>query len=263
MRVVSFEKYSPEVSYLAYSLNKFVLSIYSTLLEWILFCARHRNAKSKSPCHQGTLKTVGEMRQNHTHTHTITKYHAEGFNNRDTDRSEGIRHVEAESTTDWKDHTSQERMFERSIEGRTDGDWGKSYCRPKWEQAQRLGRMRCFEGTLSCFCTGAQGTYPCSNSRPKWDPKGMCNLLQRTTKGTQVGRKQLTLSPPTGSNLVEDKEMCFLLKEHSRIKYLKCRHKNFFSNLKVYFHLWIKSPFVSKINFQRIKRTWNLKPIIN
>lgn len=71
------------------------------------------------------------MRQNQTHIHTITKYHAEGFNNRDMDHSEGIRHMEADSTTDWEDHTSQGRTFERSIKGRTDGDWGKRYCRPK------------------------------------------------------------------------------------------------------------------------------------
>ena len=50
----------------------------------------------------------------------MTKYHAEGFNH-----SEGIRHMEADSTTDWEDHTSQERTFERSIEGRTDGWLGE------------------------------------------------------------------------------------------------------------------------------------------
>lgn len=55
----------------------------------------------------------------------MTKYHAEGFNNRDMDHSEGIRHTEADSTTDWEDHTSQERTSERSIEGRTDGWLGE------------------------------------------------------------------------------------------------------------------------------------------
>ena len=63
------------------------------------------------------------MRQTQRHIHTITTYHAEGFHNRDMDHSEGIRHMEA--------HSHQERMFERSIEGRTDDDWGKRYCRPK------------------------------------------------------------------------------------------------------------------------------------
>ena len=57
------------------------------------------------------------------------------------DHSVGIRYMEADSTTDREDHTPQERTFERNIEGRTDGDWGKRYCRPKLEQVERLGRI--------------------------------------------------------------------------------------------------------------------------
>ena len=83
--------------------------------------------------------------------------------------------------------------------------------------------------------------------------KGCATFCREPPKGSRCEGSNWHFSPPTGSNLVEDKEMCFLLKEHSRIKYLKRHHKNFFANLKVYFHLRIKSPFVSKINFQGIK----------
>lgn len=76
--------------------------------------------------------------------------------------------------------------------------------------------MRCSEGTASLFCGWNLGYTFLLKQEAHRDPESICKPPWRTTKGIQVGREGLTDSPPTGANLVGDKEMCFLLEEHSR-----------------------------------------------
>lgn len=83
--------------------------------------------------------------------------------------------------------------------------------------------MKCFEGKASLFfVAGVWGTHPCSNNRLRETMKGFVMLHGEPPKGSRwEGKEGLSDSPPTGANLVRNEEMCLLLEECSRMKYLK------------------------------------------
>lgn len=100
------------------------------------------------------------MRQTQRHIHTITKYHAKGFHNRDMDHSEGIRHMEA--------HSPRRERLRRVLKVEQTVTRGRGAIGLNENKRKGLGEYKheVLRRTLSCFYAGAQGTHPCSNSRP-------------------------------------------------------------------------------------------------